>query len=116
MTDAEWLNSLKIGDTVVVYSSCSCIGSSFSLKKIKRITKTLFVLDNNSRFNRKNGRLSESFCGAIKSCIAESTPELLSKIKRERLIGRLDNIKWSDLPNEMLESIIDELTRYGWKV
>ena len=94
----EWLDNLKPGDEVAVNSLCR----GLYISKVKRITKTLIVLESEVQVTKKHGTDRGQYPSVH---IEPPTPALRDKIRRSVLISKLQQIKWSRLPIQVLDQI-----------
>ena len=108
MTDTQWLNSLRVGDKAVVDAPRQ-MGEP-RIVTVERVTGTQIVAGG-LRFRNRDGKM----LGAESSYLRKSTPELLEKVERAYLVGRivrinkvwLENSRSTDQLRRIVE-ILDE--------
>ena len=99
--DREWLENLKISDTVVIRPH----NGHPLLSRVERFTKTLIVLENGFRVTKGWGSQPGEY---PRYSIIQPTEELIEKIKRYTLINNLVRVKWDNLTTKQLETILLE--------
>ena len=111
---AKMLSDLKAGDTVGVYGRHSG-NHVWQTAKIERLTEKFFVIGG-KKFYRDDGRqyggdkwshysmrpMQSKFHGKT---VAEWIKEDARNIKRDRLAGAVNGVKWQNLSLEALEAI-----------
>jgi hypothetical protein len=100
MTNSEWLESLKIGDSVYHETR-----HRKSIIKITNITKTQIVCGS-SRFMRRNGTLIGSDKWS-KSYILPVTEKVMQMFENLKLKRKLDEIMSKELTSTQMKSMID---------
>jgi len=105
----EWLENLKVGDTVIVS------GRNELVCTIERMTKTQIVLkDNFTKFNRKTGRSVGNDSWST-SYIFEPTEKEIKRITEEttrrNIINKLSRIEWKNYTTESLLNIMDNVQK-----
>lgn len=104
----NWLNTLKVGDKVIV-------SSSFveSIDVVERLTKTQILLKNTYKKYRRNSGVEISGDKWNFTRLYEATEEAVNKIreknKRKILINRINSLNLYLLTTDVLEQI-DSLT------
>lgn len=101
----EWLDSLQVGDEVVVSSSYRTY-----IAKIDRITPTRRFKIGNVTFKPTGTETGQSW--SLRS-IWEATPERREEINRGCMIGKLTNVKWHTCTTDQLKAIINILEVTG---
>ena len=103
----DWVRTLSAGDLLFVKSNS--IYSSLSLHTVKRLTKTLVVLDNEYRFRKKDG-VSVGSSDFIRSYLVQATPELMASVATRRIrkqrLAVLSGTEWRLYPDEFLGKIL----------
>ncbi len=101
--EREWLDSLKIGDTVVILGR---IGDCVST--VERFTKTLIITKGGKKF-RKDGGRERTPPGSIWNSLllAEPTEERLATIRQAILAVKLATVKWKALSLKALREIAE---------
>lgn len=103
--------ALKVGDMVIVDAS-RYGGEHLTAARIFRVTDTQIVLRQlregcdplDARYYRKDGRrIGTDAYSREKLCI--STPELLARIEKAKLVNRLTALKWKDLHLDTLRAV-----------
>lgn len=119
--DRKFVDSLKKGDKVFVYTLGGCMNNNMlSLRDVKRITKTTIVVetynDNEKKFRKDNleeqGRkFGRMYYGSSHEVIVEYKEPYISKYKRQlkeikcaKIIKWLGEKKLKDLPDETLDA------------
>lgn len=106
MYDKEWLESLKAGDEVAVWSS-RIGGNHYSIHVVDRITKTLIILKSGNRYRRRDGyRPGDEW---TRESIVPVTDEIRDKMRRRILIAGLKHVEWEKLSTEKLTEITEKL-------
>lgn len=111
-----WLESLKEGDTVILTGgpTHTSLGHGV-LAKITRLTKTLFILDvfGGVRIRRADGNQQGAHYYGYH--IVEATPERVNEIRenrrREKAFVFLRSYRYSKLPTEVLELLVNTIKR-----
>ena len=99
---SEWLDNLKIGDSVIVHNSH--FGSKVAV--IERFTKTL-IITKNSKFRRSDGCAPGN--GWCRNRLQELTTERVNHIRKNNLVDCLKRWNWDALSLETLEAIREML-------
>jgi hypothetical protein len=104
---ASWLENLKPGDKVVLSRG---LGTHW-LNTVERVTKTLIILANGSRYRKKDGQLAgESMFGH--SQLVQVNPLIAAQMRRQRLIYAITHAKperFGTLSNDELEAFLRTL-------
>lgn len=113
----EWLQTLKAGDEVVVYSSHSFTRSNYYLSKVVRVTKAQLVVVQNNRPNYeqkfwiKNGKLVGGRDSYDYSHLIPRSEEVDAEFNRQRIDSKffkaLDWLQRNHLEIEDKENIAD---------
>jgi len=101
MNHKEWLDNLKVGDSVKI--SRGIYG--FSIKKIDRITKCYFIIGE-KKYRKDNGSLAGDSPAWNFLSISQITDEDILKIKRNKLKEQFDNTY-----NQLSHYQIDEINK-----
>ena len=112
MRDYDWLNNIKVGDKVIVYSSSGY--SNNELRKVVKVTPaqihTYVREDFTNKFWKKNGELVGSRDSWNITRVLQVTDELKAKIeedtKRAKLLNRVRNQSWKELTTEVLVTVV----------
>lgn len=99
MSNTEWLNGLRKGDSVVISAH------GLTLATVTHATATQ-VHVNGSKFRRTNGKRISSDSWHYSS-IVEPTPERLVEIRRAQTVARLGNVRWREMPDSLLFAVSD---------
>jgi hypothetical protein len=95
MRDDAWLNELKVGDEVAIAGS-GMSGREYRLRKVARLTKTVIILDDDSRYNRATGWTKSGSSSWSRTWIVPVTPEVANKVEYETLrwkaLSKLEDI------------------------
>lgn len=99
MTSAEWLESLQVGDEVVL----NRVFGGHCIEKIEKITKTQIVT-NNGRYRRSTGI---TVCGSIwhLSKIEPITEQIRDEVKKRRICAIFSKQNFAELSLDKLERI-----------
>ncbi|WP_268623920.1 hypothetical protein [Paenibacillus alvei] len=98
----EWLDSLQVGDEVIVSSPYRK-----SIANIERITPTRRIVVGNITFNSSGMEMAASWSP---HSIWEVTPEKREEIHRAAMIGKLTSqTKWYTCTTEQLETVLSIL-------
>lgn len=100
----DWLDKLKLGDEVIV---CGGFDDGYPAK-VKRFTKTLIILEDDSRFRKKYGGQQGS--GYHRGFLLQPSQERLDRILHRRWAVKLANYKWKNESLETLAKIVVLLT------
>ena len=112
--EKEWLESLKVGDEVVVkyyhfYNWCR------SLVTLERETPKRFYAHNGNHefaINKADGSLiGWGGSGGLEMVSEERKKEIRMGGIRQNNLGFLDRVKWKDLPDAALQEIRDIVER-----
>lgn len=109
MNFQEWLESLQIGQSVLVYDWGRDWNGDWKYRKterrVERVTKTKIVLWSGYEFSRKNGRLLQ--CHEDMDCFIMPTDcqESESEKERQTLAATVSEFTWSKLTLEQLQQI-----------
>lgn len=99
----EWLDSLKVGSSVILTTR-----NTRYLRKVVRVTATLFVLNTGERIRRKDGSVVGGTPYSTTS-ISPATEEVVASVSKEMrqrgLSSRLAGVSWRSLPLETLEAV-----------
>ena len=99
----EWLQNLKPGDKVIVKRQ-RYRGDIIGV--VERITKTLLILENGTRFRRRDGNTPGDGYYSSLQWLREYSQEEGERIEREQTVRRmvctLNNIQWENLPLNVL--------------
>ena len=104
------LNEVKVGDLVLYYARHNW--SLAWLKKVKRVTKSQIILDNNraESYWKKNGRevgqSGERDWAYIEIPTAEQIAEIRERDKRHKIIIAIEECEFSKLSTARLEQIL----------
>ena len=90
-----WLANLKVGDRVIV------AGVEDYVTTVDRLTKTLIILKNKTRFN-KDGHPPGSWS---RTYLEEPTEERVNVIRQANLAWMLHQYDWKKLPLETLRKV-----------
>ena len=105
----ENLENIKVGDRVI-----ERVRYGKNVRTVKRLTKTLVVLDDDSKYRKDDGRLLGGHDFFIPS-IKIATPEELAKIEEEKkrgyLIARIRDYSFDKLSTEKLEKIYEMINK-----
>ena len=82
----KWLNSLKVGDVVVIEHWY--FGTTYSIEKIQKITATRRIVVGNYTF-RSDGKVFGSNYSSVR--LREYTPEITEKIKQQNIQRNVKN-------------------------
>lgn len=100
---------INVGDKVIEY-----LAYSKNIRTVKRLTKTLVVLDDGSRYKRVNGYLYGE-CGYYVPHIEKATPKQIAEVneenKREDIILKLRLYKWNILTTDKLEKVYELINK-----
>jgi hypothetical protein len=117
-TTREWLDSLKVGDEVVLKTSSAMRGSTTdALVEVTRLTATQVVLKGGARFRKRDGEDVGADTFTYRR-IHPATPRAAALIreaaKRRNLVERIARAtdrgsSWGWLPTDDLESIVSIL-------
>lgn len=106
MTNNNWLQNLKAGDTVMRQSTS--IGSVATPVKIDRVTATQIIIGS-TRFRRSDGHRMGEGNSWYSHWISEATPEAIEKanaeLRRRKLINDLREVDWRNQKTELLETV-----------
>lgn len=84
---AEDLNSLKVGDKVILYGRYRSKG----IATVDRITETQIVIDDGNKFRKSDGMQVGHNMWSNYSCIAIATKERVEKMECERYTRNMRN-------------------------
>lgn len=99
---SKWLKNLKVGDEVYVQYF-----STYKSSKVKRLTNTLVILEDDRRFRKSDGFALGNNSWSTLS-IVEPTESLKDKLKKENLIRYIQSLKsFDDLSTNDLQKIYD---------
>lgn len=115
MSDREWLDGLKEGDSVAVVAPRlwgRVRGNGYiTIEKIERVTKTLFIIGDN-RIRKDDG--FEPGTGR-KAHIEQITEKVREQVKRQKLISfckaAISRVNWEELEMRHLESLSNTLSK-----
>lgn len=103
------LEGINVGDKVIVYLSYSK-----NIRTVKRLTKTLVVLDNGSRYKKEDGYLYGAR-GFYVPHIEKATPKLIDEVneenKRRNFISKLSTYPWNRLTTDKLEKVYELINK-----
>ena len=109
----DWLSELKVGDRVIVSSN----RNYDYLKKVKRLTKTVIVLDNNMRYNRSTGGGKGEDAWSMTS-LMEANPTnitiLKEVIEKRKLIRDLQTTAFTKLSNRAMKAML-KIAQEDWE-
>lgn len=92
----EWLDSLKVGDTVAVESR------GYTLVKIEKITKTRRFTTSAGHVYRADGSAFGTYLGGN---LVKPTKAIYQEIRRQKMLSRVRSAEFSKLDNETLEKV-----------
>lgn len=114
----DWIKELRVGDEVAISSSKVTF-----IKKISRITKTMIIIGNGSRYNKETGIVvgpniwNANFWN--KEYLTQVTVEIKKEIEHRGLESRysflVNKISPKQLSKEDLQSVISVLGKYETK-
>jgi hypothetical protein len=98
------LEDVKEGDILGIYGFNSL---SYTVK-VARVTKTLIILDNGSRYRKDGYEVgTESYWSVAR--LVKITPEMIQQLKHRKLVLTMEKVNWSKVTLENLEAIKDIL-------
>jgi len=110
---SDWLEDLKAGDKVFMMSGGW--SNIKTLTTVERLTKTQIITNTNTKYRKDNGYQvgASSF---NKSHLEQATVETILafrlSIKRNKLIYKLKETKWLELPVTVLQNIDDIIVEH----
>lgn len=109
MKEQEWLDALKPGDEVAMAVGGYGLGRGFNLRRVERRTDSgRIILDTGTVFNANgNERGGRRW---LREPTAELKSELDTNDRTNKALGRLNQVRWRELPLETLEAICALLT------
>lgn len=103
----EFLKQLKVGDKVLVFGRYA-----EQLRKVKKITKTMIILDNDNRFNLKSGHAVGAGIWDT-THLSECTPENMATFYRKfytaKIVQMINNHYLEHFSNDELASLYETL-------
>jgi len=105
MNENAWLNDLKVGDEVAVWTSSYGSGY-YEFRKIDKVHKAHFVVGG-SKYRRDSGRQAgETWHPAYLRQATDDLKAEVATLKRVNILGRkFEGIQWRGLSLETLEAI-----------
>jgi hypothetical protein len=115
MFDNDWLQKLKVGDTVIINGSGLNRGTSVGT--ITKFTKNFIVVNQNgfdSKYRKESGwATGDSY---YHSHLTEATPEALAQAEEERyrqvFQNKLRHLSWADVPLDRIKEIREIIEPY----
>jgi len=99
----EWLNNLKVGDSVVIDAGYN----GMSVSVVERITPTRIISKSGGKYRKKNGR-AVGDTGWNPARLREPTDVLLLEIRKKFLCDKLRHIAWEKISVGVLADIYDK--------
>lgn len=109
----EWLENIKQGDEVIVASNGP--GRGTAVCRVERLTRTQIIVAG-LKFRKGDGIQIGGdkywYC-TLHQATPELKAEVVEKNRRQRIINRLETIRWKDVSTEILEKIAELINVKG---
>ena len=106
MDNKEWIKTLKVGDEVLTEQGGAY--GYMAIYVVEKITPTGRIVTSNRTFNPDGWERGDANVWS-RMRISPVTQEARDKIRRKEIVDSMGNIKWKNLPLEVLETIDDLL-------